>query len=79
MQSLEPWHGRCRLQFQTNNGSTKHQGGCTAPVTLLRADRGGVGRGERADLGARGGLERGEELSSELERGPGRRGGSRPL
>ena len=56
MQSLEPWHGRCRLQFQTTNGSTKHQGGCTAPFKLLRADVGDHGRCELPLLHTAGGL-----------------------
>ena len=70
MQSLEPWHGRCRLQFQTTNGSTKHQGGCTAPFKLLRADVGDHGRCELPLLHTAGGLVGGDELSIELDLGP---------
>ena len=42
MRGLEPWHGRCQLQFHVDqHGRTRHQGGCSAPFKLMRAEIGG--------------------------------------
>ena len=65
MQRLNPWHGRCGLRFHATNGSTKHQGGCTAPFKLLRSERGEDGRCELPVLHTAGGLVGGDQLSLE--------------
>ena len=64
---LDPWHGRCDLQFHATNGSTKHQGGCTAPFKLLRSERGDDGRCELPVLHAAGGLVGGDQLSLDFK------------
>jgi len=63
MQRLDPWHGRCDLQFRAANGSTRHQGGCTAPFKLLRSEHGDDGRCELPVLHTAGGLVGGDQLS----------------
>jgi len=67
MQRLDPWHGRCDLQFHATNGSTKHQGGCTAPFKLLRSERGDDGRCELPVLHTAGGLVGGDQLSLDFK------------
>ena len=67
MQRLDPWHGRCELQFDATNSSTKHQGGCTAPFKLLRSERGDDGRCELPVLHTAGGLVGGDQLSLDIE------------
>ena len=67
MQRLDPWHGRCDLQFHATNGSTKHQGGCTAPFKLLRSERGEDGRCELPVLHTAGGLVGGDQLSLDIK------------
>ena len=62
-----PWHGRCDLQFHATNGSTKHQGGCTAPFKLLRSERGDDGRCELPVLHTAGGLVGGDQLSLDFK------------
>ena len=64
---LIPWHGRCDLQFHATNGSTKHQGGCTAPFKLLRSERGDDGRCELPVLHTAGGLVGGDQLSLDIK------------
>ena len=56
MQRLNPWHGTCRLQFSADADTTHHQGGCTAPFKLMRAERGADGRCELPLLHSAGGL-----------------------
>ena len=67
MQRLDPWHGHCNLQFHATNGSTKHQGGCTAPFKLLRSERGDDGRCELPVLHTAGGLVGGDQLSLDIK------------
>ena len=67
MQRLDPWHGRCDLQFDATNSSTKHQGGCTAPFKLLRSERGDDGRCELPVLHTAGGLVGGDQLSLDIK------------
>ena len=69
MQRLKPWHGTCRLQFSTDADTTYHQGGCTAPFKLMRAERGDNGRCELPLLHSAGGLVGGDQLSVDLELG----------
>ena len=69
MQRPEPWHGRCQLQFQSSPAGTHHQGGCSAPFKLLRADRGDDGRCELPLLHTAGGLVGGDRLSIDLDLG----------
>ena len=66
MQRLDPWHGRCDLQFHAINGCTKHQGGCTAPFKLLRSEPGEHGRCELPVLHTAGGLVGGDQLSLDI-------------
>jgi urease accessory protein len=63
MQRLDPWHGRCDLQFRAADGNTRHQGGCTAPFKLLRSEHGDDGRCELPLLHTAGGLVGGDQLS----------------
>ena len=67
MQRLDPWHGRCQLQFRADNGDTRHQGGCTAPFKLLRSERGDDGRCELPLLHTAGGLVGGDQLSLDID------------
>lgn len=72
MQCLDPWHGRCELRFehrQTERGDagTVHQGGCSAPFKLLRAEQGKDGRCELPILHTAGGLVGGDQLSIALD------------
>ena len=72
MQRLDPWHGRCELRFehrQTERGDagTVHQGGCSAPFKLLRAEQGKDGRCELPILHTAGGLVGGDQLSIALD------------
>ena len=72
MQRLDPWHGRCELRFehrQTKHGDagTVHQGGCSAPFKLLRAEQGKNGRCELPILHTAGGLVGGDQLSIALD------------
>ncbi|MEC8442177.1 MAG: urease accessory protein UreD [Cyanobacteriota bacterium] len=68
MQRLAPWHGHCRLQFSsTSRSNTSHQGGCTAPFKMLRAETGDDGRCELPVLHTAGGLVGGDQLSIDLE------------
>ena len=69
MQRLNPWHGTCRLQFSADADTTHHQGGCTAPFKLMRAERGDDGRCELPLLHSAGGLVGGDQLSVDLELG----------
>jgi len=67
MQRLNSWHGTCRLQFSADADTTHHQGGCTAPFKLMRAERGDDGRCELPLLHSAGGLVGGDQLSVDLE------------
>ena len=67
MQRLNPWHGTCQLQFTADAETTHHQGGCTAPFKLMRAERGVDGRCELPLLHSAGGLVGGDQLSVDLE------------
>ena len=69
MERLNPWHGTCRLQFSADTNITRHQGGCTAPFKLMRAERGDDGRCELPLLHSAGGLVGGDQLSVDLELG----------
>ena len=69
MQRLNPWLGTCRLQFSADADTTHHQGGCTAPFKLMRAERGNDGRCELPLLHSAGGLVGGDQLSVDLELG----------
>ncbi|WP_413744659.1 urease accessory protein UreD [Synechococcus sp. MIT S9451] len=67
MQRPEPWHGHCQLHFDCAGNRTLHQGGCTAPFKLLRAEQGDDGRCELPLLHTAGGLVGGDQLSLDLK------------
>ena len=69
MQRLDPWQGHCRLQFLQQGDRTIHQGGCSAPFKLLRAENGDNGRREIPLLHTAGGLVGGDRLNIELDLG----------
>jgi len=67
MQRAEPWHGRCQLHFNRDaSGRSRHQGGCSAPFKLMRAETGDNGRCELPLLHTAGGLVGGDQLSIDL-------------
>ena len=66
MHRLDPWHGTCNLQFFAGSSGSQHQGGCTAPLKLMRAERGENGRCELPLLHTAGGLVGGDQLSINL-------------
>ena len=66
MQRLDPWHGTCSLQFVAGSSGSQFQGGCTAPLKLMRAERGENGRCELPLLHTAGGLVGGDQLSINL-------------
>ena len=70
MQRLEPWHGHCELTFSHNGRNSVHQGGCSAPFKLLRANLGDDGRCEIPLLHTAGGLVGGDRLSIDLNLEP---------
>ena len=74
MQRPDPWHGHCHLQFQHHGDRTRHQGGCSAPFKLLRAEQGADGRCDLPLLHTAGGLVGGDQLSIHLELGDNSRG-----
>ena len=79
MQRLDPWHGRCNLRLEQRRDAhadarTVHQGGCTAPFKLLRAEQGENGRCELPILHTAGGLVGGDQLSIDLKLDAGSRG-----
>ena len=68
MKRHDPWHGRCQLHFARDvSGRSRHQGGCTAPFKLMRADIGDDGRCELPLLHTAGGLVGGDQLSIDLQ------------
>ena len=68
MQRLEPWHGQCNLQFSVDRaGRTRHQGGCSAPFRVLRAEAGNDNRCELPLLHTAGGLVGGDQLGIDLK------------
>ncbi|KZR84772.1 Urease accessory protein UreD [Synechococcus sp. MIT S9509] len=67
MQRLDPWQGHCRLKFIQQDESTIHQGGCSAPFKLLRAEDGTDGRREIPLLHTAGGLVGGDQLNISLD------------
>ncbi|MGB4532482.1 MAG: urease accessory protein UreD [Synechococcus sp.] len=73
MHRLDPWHGTCNLQFFAGSSGSQHQGGCTAPLKLMRAERGENGRCELPLLHTAGGLVGGDQLSVNLGLRPGSR------
>jgi urease accessory protein len=70
MHRLNPWHGTCNLQFFEGSRGCQHQGGCTAPLKLMRAERGENGRCELPLLHTAGGLVGGDQLSVNLDLKP---------
>ena len=70
MHRLDPWHGTCNLQFFAGSSGSQHQGGCTAPLKLMRAERGENGRCELPLLHTAGGLVGGDQLSVNLNLKP---------
>ncbi|AII41885.1 hypothetical protein KR100_00485 [Synechococcus sp. KORDI-100] len=66
MKGPDPWHGSCKLQFLSTENGTVHQGGCSAPFKLLRAEQGGDGRCELPLLHTAGGLVGGDRLNIDL-------------
>lgn len=70
MHRLDPWHGTCNLQFFAGSSGSQHQGGCTAPLKLMRAERGENGRCELPLLHTAGGLVGGDQLSINLNLKP---------
>ena len=74
MKRPDPWHGRCQLDFERDaSGCSRHQGGCSAPFKLMRAESGEDGRCELPLLHTAGGLVGGDQLSIELGLGQGSR------
>lgn len=73
-QPTEPWHGRCDLHLLQRPGVTIHQGGCSAPLKLMRAERGADGRCQLPLLHTAGGLVGGDALTIHLEADRGSRG-----
>jgi len=73
-QPTEPWHGRCDLHLLQRRGVTIHQGGCSAPLKLMRAERGADGRCQLPLLHTAGGLVGGDALTIQLEADRGSRG-----
>ena len=70
MHRLDPWQGTCNLQFFAGSSGSQHQGGCTAPLKLMRAERGENGRCELPLLHTAGGLVGGDQLSINLNLKP---------
>ena len=70
MPSSNPWHGSCDLQFSQQAGISIHQGGCTAPFKLMRAEQGSNGRCELPLLHTAGGLVGGDQLSVRIKAEP---------
>jgi urease accessory protein len=70
MHRLDPWHGTCNLQFFEGSRGSQHQGGCTSPLKLMRAERGENGRCELPLLHTAGGLVGGDQLSVNLDLKP---------
>ena len=68
-----PWQGHCQLQFKCTSTGTRHQGGCTAPFKLMRAEAGQDGRCEIPVLHTAGGLVGGDQLGIDLNLQPGSR------
>lgn len=66
MHRLDPWHGTCNLLFAEGRSGSQFQGGCTAPLKLMRAERGENGRCELPLLHTAGGLVGGDQLSINL-------------
>ena len=66
MHRLDPWHGTCNLLFAEGRNGSQFQGGCTAPLKLMRAGRGENGRCELPLLHTAGGLVGGDQLSINL-------------
>ena len=59
----QPWVGRCTVEFwQDKENRTKHQGGCNAPLKLMRTKVCEDGRCELPILHTAGGLVGGDEL-----------------
>jgi len=70
MKRPDPWHGRCQLSFERDaGGRCRHQGGCTAPFKLMRAEIADDGRCELPLLHTAGGLVGGDQLSIDLRLG----------
>ena len=70
MQRLDPWQGTCNLQFFAGKSGSQHQGGCTSPLKLMRAERGENGRCELPLLHTAGGLVGGDQLKINLNLRP---------
>ena len=65
--SKKPWVGRCTVEFcQDKQNKTKHQGGCNAPLKLMRTQVCGDGRCELPLLHTAGGLVGGDELEIKI-------------
>ena len=73
-QPTEPWHGHCDLHLLQRRGVTIHQGGCSAPLKLMRAERGDDGRCQLPLLHTAGGMVGGDALTIQLEADRGSRG-----
>ena len=74
MQCFDPWHGYCQLQLARSGDRTRHQGGCSAPLKLLRTEEGDNGRCELPIMHTAGGLVGGDQLSINLDLKPDSRG-----
>ena len=62
------WLSQCSLEFTTDhNGKTRHQGGCSAPLKLLRAVTTNEGRCELPILHTAGGLVGGDVLNVRMK------------
>ena len=66
MKEPDPWRGTCKLRFLNTEHGTIHQGGCSAPFKLLRAEQGSNGRCELPLLHTAGGLVGGDRLNIDL-------------
>ena len=65
--SQEPWVGRCEVEFLVNKqNKTRHQGGCNAPLKLMRTNISEDGRCELPILHTAGGLVGGDQLKIEI-------------
>ena len=65
--SQKPWVGRCEVEFLVNKqNKTRHQGGCNAPLKLMRTNISEDGRCELPILHTAGGLVGGDQLKIEI-------------
>ena len=72
--STAPWHGQAQLRFHLDGqGTTRHQGGATAPLKVQRGFGEAEGRCQLPLLHTAGGLVGGDQLSITAQLDPGSR------